>query len=333
MRRIEGQRHEARPRFDDAKAELLGDPVGEPGRTHLRNRLAAAGYDERLGIDRPLIRHDAEARPVAFDAFDRCLQPQLGVHITHFREQHPDDVLGRVVAEELAEGLFVPGDAVLFDQGQEIARRITRQCRLAEMRVGRKEILRPRMDIGEVAATTAGDADLLAGCLGMVEHSRAAAALARFDGAHHARSTGADDDHILLLSHETPQLFCLSFPVAKKKVNDQAHLANCQSVVMMRHPKPKPVIYALQEKCCPTNNENQQNFENTPRLALPPRCEDLEGSHGLAQDPRHRRRRMHHARPCRRAARQDDADLEIHFQHLAGTPLGRLPAHDLGRVS
>ena len=34
--------------------------------------------------------------------------------------EHGDDVVGGAVAEELAEGLLVVGDAVLFDEGDDV---------------------------------------------------------------------------------------------------------------------------------------------------------------------------------------------------------------------
>ena len=45
--RIERQRHEARPGFDERQSELLGDAIGKAGGAHLGDRLAAGGDDER----------------------------------------------------------------------------------------------------------------------------------------------------------------------------------------------------------------------------------------------------------------------------------------------
>jgi 23S rRNA pseudouridine2604 synthase len=55
------------------------------------------------------------------------------------------------------------------------------------------------VDVGEVAPAAAGNADLLAGRLGMVEHQHAATALGRLDGAHHPGGAGADDHHVDLV--------------------------------------------------------------------------------------------------------------------------------------
>ena len=73
----------------------------------------------------------------------------------HLRQQHTDDVFGAIVAEKLAERLFVPGNTVAVDHGDEIGGRETGKRRLAEMRVGGEEILRAGMDIGEIAAAAA----------------------------------------------------------------------------------------------------------------------------------------------------------------------------------
>src|SRR5258708_31867849 len=57
-------------------------------------------------------------------------------------------------------------------------------------------MFRPRPDFGEIAASAARDADFLAQLFGVIEQHHAAAALARFDRAHHAGRAGADDDDV-----------------------------------------------------------------------------------------------------------------------------------------
>ena len=52
------------------------------------------------------------------------------------------------------------------------------------------------MHIGEVAAATAGDGDLLANSVLMFDQDSASAAPAGFDGAHHSRSAGSDDKDV-----------------------------------------------------------------------------------------------------------------------------------------
>ncbi len=100
------------------------------------------------------------------------------------------------IAEQLSQFLLVISNAVLRDQRNEIRRRVACQRRLAEVRIGGKKILRAAMQIGEVAAPAAGDQDLLADAIGVLEHGNSAAALARLDGAHQAGSAAAQDDYI-----------------------------------------------------------------------------------------------------------------------------------------
>ena len=59
-------------------------------------------------------------------------------------QQHCDDLPRGSVAEELAERLFVPGDPVPIDQGDEIRRRVTAERGLGEMRVGGQEVVGAR---------------------------------------------------------------------------------------------------------------------------------------------------------------------------------------------
>ncbi len=91
------------------------------------------------------------------------------------------------------------GDAVPFHQRDEIVLRVAAQRRLGEMRILREEVARAGTKIGEVAATAARDADLLAGRLRMIEHEHASAARSRMDSAHHARSARAEDDRVEIL--------------------------------------------------------------------------------------------------------------------------------------
>ena len=100
---------------------------------------------------------------------------------------------------------FVPGDAVLFDQGEEILWRVARQGGPAEMRVFGKETIRRAVQVGEIAASAAGDEDFFAGAFGVVEHHHAAAALAGGECAHQAGGAGAQYDYV---GHRQGQGLC-----------------------------------------------------------------------------------------------------------------------------
>ena len=69
------------------------------------------------------------------------------------------------------------------------------------MRIGREEIRRRGAGVGEVAAAAAGDQDLLADAVGVLDHQHAPAALAGGDRAHQAGGAAADDQRVERFSH------------------------------------------------------------------------------------------------------------------------------------
>ncbi len=83
--------------------------------------------------------------------------------------EHGDDVLRGAVAEELAEGLLVVRDAVLLDQGDDVGGREAGEGGFGEVRVRGEEVFGAGVDVGEVAAAAAGDEDLLADAVGVIE--------------------------------------------------------------------------------------------------------------------------------------------------------------------
>ncbi len=84
------------------------------------------------------------------------------VRVGAFVQQHVRDLARAVVAEKLPQLLLVPANAVALHKRQEILRRVAGQGRLAEIRVRREIILRPRAQVGEIAAPAAGDENLRA---------------------------------------------------------------------------------------------------------------------------------------------------------------------------
>ena len=88
------------------------------------------------------------------------------------------------------------GDAVLFDERDEVLRGVAGEGGLGEVGVGGEEVFRAGVEVGEVAAASAGDEDLLAGAVGVVEEEDAAAAAAGFDGGHQAGGSGSEDEDV-----------------------------------------------------------------------------------------------------------------------------------------
>ncbi len=121
-----------------------------------------------------------------------------------FGFEHVGDVAGGTVAEELTEGFFVVGDAMLFDEGDEIRGGVAGQGGFGEVGIGGEEILRLAMDVGEVAAASAGDEDFLADAVGVFEDGDATAALGGFDGAEQAGGAGADYQNVELMRQKSP---------------------------------------------------------------------------------------------------------------------------------
>jgi hypothetical protein len=111
-----------------------------------------------------------------------------------FGFEHANDLSGGMVAEKLAERFFVVGDAMFFDEGNEIGWGITRKGGFGEVWVGGEKIFRLAMDVREVAAPASGDEDFLAYFFGAFEQKDTVVAFAGFDGAEEAGCAGTQDD-------------------------------------------------------------------------------------------------------------------------------------------
>ena len=105
-------------------------------------------------------------------------------------------MLRRSIAEQLAELLFVVRDAVSLDQREEIGWRIARQRRPAVIDIVREKVLGLAVNIGEVAATAARDANLLTQFWGVLDQQATASTLSGDCSAHHPGRAGADDDDV-----------------------------------------------------------------------------------------------------------------------------------------
>ena len=224
--RLEGQRHQGRAGLGDLQAEQGGKLIGQAGGAHLGDRLAAGGDDQRFSDQRLARRHHGEAAIGVADAVDPGVEQQGAARLFQLAEQQVDDLLARAVAEQLAQSLFVERDGVLIDQRDEMLRRVAGEGREGIARVAGEEAVAAGfhrgVDVGEVAAPAAGDADLLAGVLGMVEHQHRAAALAGFDAGHEAGGAGAEDDHVIMLHGVGMAVFrgrCKGEPVAAAKLD------------------------------------------------------------------------------------------------------------------
>ena len=100
------------------------------------------------------------------------------------------------VAEELAKRLFVIGDVVMFDEGDDIGGGIAGEGGNGEVGILREEVFRAATTIGEIASATARDTDFFADFFGVFEEEDTAVTLAGFDGAEEAGGAGTEDDCI-----------------------------------------------------------------------------------------------------------------------------------------
>src|SRR5882757_6453919 len=83
-------------------------------------------------------------------------------------------------------------------------RSVASQCRLGEMRISGQKILRPAVQVGEVRAATAGDKNLLADAIGVLDDSHATAALACFSGTQQSCGASANHDRVEGQRHYSP---------------------------------------------------------------------------------------------------------------------------------
>ena len=200
-----GQRHKRGARFGHVVPELLRDVIGQPGGAHGRDGFAARGHDDvlrvhLLALTFALQRGD-KAVPVMAQPRQRGAQPQIGAPAGHLVAQHGDDLPRLAIAKELPQRFLVPADAVAGDKVDEIPLGIAAECGFVEMPVGRDEITRRGVQVGEVASPPARDADLFARGLGMIDHQHARAGMGR---AHHAGRPGAKDQRVHFHSRPLP---------------------------------------------------------------------------------------------------------------------------------
>ena len=117
----------------------------------------------------------------------------------------------------------MPGDAIAIDQRDEILRAIAAQRRFGEMGVGGQIAVGRGVDVGEIAAATAGNEDLLAHLIGMIDQQHAPAPLARYRRAHHPRRACAQDDRVPI-SHYRPRLRRTSASSSAERKRDRSAL-------------------------------------------------------------------------------------------------------------
>lgn len=113
-----------------------------------------------------------------------------------FGEQHRNDCARRAVAEQLTERLLVIGNAMAFDQRDEVVLGIAIERGFMKVRIGGQKSFRLAMQVGEIAPPAAGDQDFGARLVEMIQQQHLAAALSRGQSAHQPGGAGTDHDGV-----------------------------------------------------------------------------------------------------------------------------------------
>src|ERR1700749_4626907 len=125
---------------------------------------------------------------------DACLDTNSGLLALAF--EHVHDIVRGTVTEQMAEFLLMERHVVSTEQTQKILRRITSQRRFDEVGIGGEKRLGTSVQVREVTPAAPRDQNLAADSGISLQHDHPASAAAGLDGAHQARSAGAEDHHI-----------------------------------------------------------------------------------------------------------------------------------------
>ena len=195
-------------------SQLPGTIAGTDG----RDGKPARGHDQMPGQEHPIRGAHAKARAIVGPVQTRDLLHGHRVAYLHaatraVSQQHVNDPLTGIVTEELPQMLFVKPDARFTHTGNEALGRMGLECMAHEARIAAQVAGRIRaIQIGEVAATTARDADLLADATCMVQHGHPQAAQPQLPGTIQPGSARAHHDHIP--SFHCPVLMSFAMPPA-----------------------------------------------------------------------------------------------------------------------
>jgi hypothetical protein len=138
-------------------------------------------------------------RPSVLAPQDPAVQPHLDARGGAFRFEQLENLLRAVVAEELPVFPLVPGNAVSLDQPEEIPRRVAREGGLWEVGAAAGDVVRGRgAEVGEIAASAAGDENLVAEACLVFEHEHAPTAPASHLGTEKPGGTAANDNDIVV---------------------------------------------------------------------------------------------------------------------------------------
>ena len=201
-RRRDRERNQPGPRRHRGDAPLTSQLPGTIAGTDGRDGKSTRGHDQMPGQEHPVRGAHAKARAIVGPVQTRNLLHGHRVAYLYaatraVSQQHVNDPLTGIVTEELPQMLFMKPDARLTHTGNEALGRMGLERMAHEARIAAQVAGRIRaIQVGEVAATTARDADLLADATCMVQHGHPQAAQPQLPGAIQPGSTRAHHDHI-----------------------------------------------------------------------------------------------------------------------------------------
>ena len=180
----------------DVQTKLFGNFITQRRRAQTRHGETARGDHHFFRCDRHAVQFQGKPFVITRNAEHFAAQAHRHVALCAFRHQHIDNLLRRVVAEQLAERLFMPGDAVFAHQIDKVPLGVTRQRRFAEMGVLAQIGSRFDIQIREVAAPAAGHQDLTPRFFTIIDEQHAATRLTGLRRTEHTRRASAYNNGI-----------------------------------------------------------------------------------------------------------------------------------------
>jgi len=134
---------------------------------------------------------------MALNRVDPAVETDLDFGFGAFVLEELQDLLGALIAEELSELLLMPLDSVALHEGKELGGRVPGEGRLHEVWAARGDVVdRSGANVGEVAASTAGDENLVPEPRVVFEDDHLSSPQPGGPGTEQSGSTSAHDDHI-----------------------------------------------------------------------------------------------------------------------------------------
>ena len=190
--------YESGSRLMNFQSKLTGHSITKICCPKSRNRKSAGSNYQRLRDERAAVSFDLEM--IVFDyVVYKAASLNFDTGVAAFLKQHFDYASGTIVTEELAQLLFVVGDAVFFHEGNKIRWRVTSKSRLTKMRVCGNEILGAGICVSEITSTATRDRNLFADAFRVFDYRYLSTPLARFDGAEKSGSAPANDHNVCLI--------------------------------------------------------------------------------------------------------------------------------------